>query len=236
VSSEIFINYRRADSGSYGALLYVDLNRYFGPGVVFMDSMSIPAGIDFAVELLAQVRRTQVVLAVIGPAWLTAADAAGGRLIDDPDDWVRRELVAAFAIGARVIPVLTDGATLPTELELPADIAGLARCQYRYLRAGDVVADLDRLHRDLLAAAPGLAAARSPSPQPRLVSIWLPGRRAVRWLAHWSFAAIVASAAVTQCLPAQQRSQRHHLPTRLWRRSYFYREHGLLSPRCRGQS
>jgi hypothetical protein len=52
--------------------------------------------------------------------------------------------------------VLTDGAVLPSETDLPADIAALARCQYRRLRAGDVVADLDRLHRDLIAADPAL--------------------------------------------------------------------------------
>jgi hypothetical protein len=238
--SEIFINYRRADSGSYGALLYVDLVRYFGPGVVFMDSMSIPAGSDFTVELLAGVRCTTVLLAVIGSAWLTAIDAAGGRLIDDPDDWVRRELVAAFAAGIRVIPVLTDGATLPVEAQLPADIAALARCQYRWLRAGDVVGDLDRLHRDLAATAPELASQRrraawtARAAQPRLVSIWLPGSRAARWVAHWAVAVIVASAAVTQCLPP--RGNDHRPRPRLWRRSYFGREHGATPSRWHGQS
>lgn len=236
--SEIFINYRRADSGSYGALLYVDLVRYFGPGVVFMDSMSIPAGSDFTVELLAGVRCTTVLLAVIGSAWLSAADAAGGRLIDDPGDWVRRELAAAFAAGIRVIPVLVDGATLPAEAQLPADIAALARCQYRWLRAGDVVADLDRLHRDLAAAAPELAhhsrhAARGAA-QPRLVSIWLPGSRAARWVAHWAVAVIVASAAVTQCLPP--RGNGHRPRPWLWRRSYFEREDSAAPPRWHRQS
>jgi len=231
VSSEIFVNYRRADSGSYGALLYVDLVRYFGVGRVFMDSMSIPAGSDFTVELLARVRRTQVVLAVIGPAWLTATNARGDRLIFDPDDWVRRELVTAFAAGVRVIPVLTDGAVLPTGAELPDDIAALARCQYRWLRAGDVVADLDRLHRDLAAAAPELVVRRRRGHQPRVVAIWLPGRRAVRWVAHWLVAMGVASAAVAQCLPARNR-----LRNRVWHRSYFAREHRQTPPRCRRQS
>jgi hypothetical protein len=220
VSSEIFINYRRADSGSYGALLYVDLVRYFGPGVVFIDSMSIPAGSDFTVELVQRVRRTQVLLAVIGPAWLTATGATGGRLIDDPQDWVRRELVAAFAAGVRVIPVLIDGAVLPAEAELPADIAALSRCQYRWLRASDIVFDLDRLHRDLRAACPGLPTGRQRRSQTHLVSIWLPGRRAARWVAHWVVAVVVASAAVAQCVPPRHRPRRS-----VWRRSYFTREH-----------
>ena len=219
MSSEIFINYRRADSGSYGALLYVDLVRYFGPGVVFMDSMSIPAGSDFTVELVERVRHTQVLLAVIGPAWLTATGATGDRLIDDPADWVRRELVAAFAARVRVIPVLIDGAMLPAEAELPADIAALSRCQYRWLRSGDIVFDLDRLHRDLRGTCRGLPAGR-PWQQTHLVSIWLPGRRAARWVAHWVVAVVVASAAVAQCVPP-----RHQRRRSMWHKSYFDREH-----------
>lgn len=39
------------------------------------------------------------------------ADFVGRRLIDDPNDWIRRELVTAFACGVTVIPVFTEGAT-----------------------------------------------------------------------------------------------------------------------------
>jgi hypothetical protein len=183
--SGIFINYRRADSGSYGALLYVDLVRYLGPGVVFMDSMSILAGADFMVELLERVRQSTVLLAVIGPMWLIGRDEFGRRSIDNPDDWVRRELVAAFAAAVPVVPVLTDGARMPMHDELPADISALAR--YRLLRAGDVVSDLDRLHRDLRALAPDLARRRLPwsalsrLSRSRARRRWVPGRRRAGW-------------------------------------------------------
>jgi hypothetical protein len=155
--SEVFINYRRSDVPAFGALLYVELVRHFGTEQVFMGSLSIPAGCDFAVELLARVRCSRVLLAVIGPGWLAAANAQGGRRLDDPQDWVRRELAEAFATGVRVIPVLVDGARLPREAELPADIAQLARCQYRWLRSRDVLGDLDRLRQDVLLGCPALA-------------------------------------------------------------------------------
>lgn len=69
-----------------------------------------------------------------GQRWLTLTDEAGKRRIDDPRDWVRREIVEALNHGLRVIPVLLDGVELPTEDDLPDDIAGLSRRQYVPLR------------------------------------------------------------------------------------------------------
>src|SRR5262249_25163992 len=126
----MFINYRGEDSYSYGALLHAELSRRFGPDLVFLDAESVPAGADYVAQLLEGVRPAGVGLAVIGTRWLDAAGNGGGRLIDDPADWVRRELVAAFTAGVRVIPVLTDQARMPTEAELPAELAVLGRCQY----------------------------------------------------------------------------------------------------------
>ena len=152
LNGDVFINYRESDSRSYGALLYLALVHRFGSARVFLDSESIPAGADYAAELLSRVRRARVLLAVIGPYWLSCAGASGGRRLDDPDDWVRRELATAFDAGVRVIPVLTDEATLPSEQELPTDIAALSRCQYRRLRPRDAVADLARLVADIAPA------------------------------------------------------------------------------------
>jgi hypothetical protein len=62
VAGGAFINYRGEDSHSYGALLYTELSRHFGSELVFLDSESIPAGADFAVQLLARVRGCGVLL------------------------------------------------------------------------------------------------------------------------------------------------------------------------------
>jgi hypothetical protein len=157
----VFINYRGEDSHSYGALLHAEMSRHFGPELVFLDSASIPAGADYAQQLLDRVRLAGAVLAVIGIRWLTCAGPDGGRRIDDAADWIRRELVEAFAAGVRVIPVLTDGAELPTQAELPEDLAALGRCQFRRLRHRDAGADLARLVSDLAAVDADLAAAAS---------------------------------------------------------------------------
>ena len=156
---EVFINYRGTDSRSYGALLYVELARRFGPELVFLDSESLPAGTDFAEQLLERARRARAMLAVIGPGWLapTRSRRLGRLRLKASTDWTRRELAEAFAAGVKVIPVLTDDAELPTERELPACLAPLSRCQYRRLRCRDATADLDRIVNDLIASDPHLA-------------------------------------------------------------------------------
>jgi len=46
---------------------------------VFLDSRSIPAGVDFVEVLLGRLRACSVLLVVIGPHWLTLPDETGGR-------------------------------------------------------------------------------------------------------------------------------------------------------------
>jgi TIR domain len=126
----IFINYRGDDSQTAAVLIDQHLTARFGSDLVFLDCRSIPAGMDFVDELLRRVRTCSALLVVIGPHWLTLTNEVGRRRIDDPQDWLRREIVEALTHGLRVIPVLLDGVTLPAEEDLPADIAGLNR-QYQ---------------------------------------------------------------------------------------------------------
>jgi hypothetical protein len=161
VNRAVFINYRSEDSHSYGAMLYQELRRQFGEDRVFLDCESIPAGADFVAELLSRVRSAPVLLAVIGPRWLTATDNAGRRRIDNPNDWIRRELAEAFTAGVTVIPVLTGQIPIPAEADLPAEIAALSRCQYRRLRHKDSTADLARIVTDLTRLDPSLAPGES---------------------------------------------------------------------------
>jgi NB-ARC domain len=107
--------------------------------------------------LLTRVRACSVLLVVIGPHWLTLTNGAGQRRIDDPRDWLRREIVEAFAYGRRVVPVLTDGVNLPVEEELPDDIAGLSRRQYVPLRRRYTDVDLAFLVKRIADADPELA-------------------------------------------------------------------------------
>ena len=109
----IFVSYRRQESSHLAGRLYDRLADRFGEGQVFIDVDAIEPGVDFAEEICRAVAACKVLLAIIGPTWLTATDERGRRRLDDPDDIVRLEIEAALARGVRVIPILVEGAVMP---------------------------------------------------------------------------------------------------------------------------
>jgi TIR domain-containing protein len=141
---EIFINYRTDDEPYAAPLLDSNLAQHFGPDVVFRDSRSIMPGDDFEPRIFDAVRGATVLLVVIGPKWLTAAGPDGRRRLDDPNDFVRREIATAFAHGVRVVPVLMNADRIRAA-DLPADIAALAASQDVRVDVRDSHADLSRL-------------------------------------------------------------------------------------------
>ena len=126
--AEIFLSYRRQDSQSATGRLADDLEAHFGDERVFRDR-EIAAGDDFVEAIRREVESAAVVLAIIGPHWLAATDANGRRRLDDPSDFVRLEIELALAARVAVVPVLVDGATMPSQAHLPAALAAFARCQ-----------------------------------------------------------------------------------------------------------
>jgi hypothetical protein len=144
----IFISYRHADTLPYARLLQISLHERFPDARVFMDLDSIEAGVDFRKVISDAVNACGVVVVLIGPQWASLADGEGRRRLDDPDDYVRFEIRTALKRGARVIPVLVEGARPVGQRELPPDIRRLARlnvlemsCDHRYQY------DADRLMR-----------------------------------------------------------------------------------------
>src|SRR4051794_26427863 len=123
----IFVSYRRQESSHLAGRLYDRLADRFGEDQVFIDVDTIEPGVDFAEEIFRAVASCKVLLAVIGSTWLTATDERGRRRLDDPDDIVRLEVGTALVRGVRVIPILVDGAIMPTRQDLPESLAGLVR-------------------------------------------------------------------------------------------------------------
>ncbi len=126
MAGKIFINYRRGDDPGFAQALFARLEQAFRPDQLFMDIDSIKPGLDFVRELEKQVAQSDVMLSVIGKGWIDARDAAGGRRLDNPHDYVLTEIKLALNQGKRVIPVLVGEAQLPSEAELPEGIKALA--------------------------------------------------------------------------------------------------------------
>jgi TIR domain len=136
-TSGIFISYRRDDDPGHALLIYKDLAERFGEPKVFMDVDAIEPGVNFVERIQSAVATADALVVIIGRSWLTAADADGQQRLDDPRDFVRVEVGTALQRGIRVIPVLVGGAVMPTEEQLPSDLAALSS------RHALVASDLD---------------------------------------------------------------------------------------------
>jgi TIR domain len=123
----IFVSYRREDSAGWAGRLVDDLAERFGAANVFQDIHSIRPGMDFVDAINEILRKADYALVVIGPAWLSLNNEAGGRRLDDASDYVRVEVATALRHGSPVIPILVGGAKMPAPALLPDDIRPLAR-------------------------------------------------------------------------------------------------------------
>jgi formylglycine-generating enzyme required for sulfatase activity len=126
-ATKLFINYRREDTAPYAGRLYDRLTAHFGQDQVFIDIDQIDPGEDFVEAINSQVGACDIAIVSIGPNWLTAADASGQRRLDDEEDFVRMEIIAALERKIRVIPVLVGGARMPRKQDLPDALAPLSR-------------------------------------------------------------------------------------------------------------
>jgi hypothetical protein len=126
--ASIFISYRRDDTGGYSGRLAQDLRAQFGNDAVFID-VNIEGGRRFEAEIEAALGHCGLVIALIGPRWRSARDSHDRRRLDRPDDFLRLELEWALRRGVGCVPVLVQGAKLPSLEELPQSLRGLMKYQ-----------------------------------------------------------------------------------------------------------
>ena len=172
--SRVFINYRRSDASAHANLLYDWIRERYGEDRVFKDVDSIAPGLDFVEAIEHAIDSSEVMLVVIGKGWLV--DANGRRRLDDADDYVRMEVGTALRRNIRVIPVLVEGAEMPTAAELPEPLANLTRRHAFEINDARTRADRDELLRrlDTILGPPSRngnashpVAVRPPEPEPQ---------------------------------------------------------------------
>src|ERR1043166_4235248 len=125
MSYQVFISYRRKDQPApvLAEWLYERLVPEVGVSGVFLDRDELDEGDNFPDRLQRAVEEAIVFVALIGPQWNPASPSAGRRL-DNPKDFVRREVAWALECkeaDARrlILPVVFGGATFPSTTELP---------------------------------------------------------------------------------------------------------------------
>lgn len=127
--ANIFISYRREDSGGHAGRLCDRLTARFGNARVFMDLQDIAPGQNFAQSIDETIATCDCVIAVIGPRWIEAIQ----RRPPGAEDFVQHEIAAALRRDTTVIPVLVGGARMPPAEHLPPAMSAL-----RYRNAFEV--------------------------------------------------------------------------------------------------
>jgi hypothetical protein len=149
----VFISYRQDDTRAWATLLRDALANTFGDDRVFFAVDTLEPG-RWRDQIATALRDARAVLVLIGPRWLSIADADGDRRLWQPGDVHRQEIELALASPAAVIPVLVDDAAMPLRDELPPSISELSELQAR--RFSNIhahrVADLETLVGDLAKA------------------------------------------------------------------------------------
>jgi CheY-like chemotaxis protein len=160
----VFISYQREDSQNESGRINTRLDVADAVDHVFFDRSSIPIGHRFEDILLAEIQRTDVVIAVIGAAWDST------RLLRD-DDYIRYELTKAHDLGKLFVPVLVSGGTIPARNDLPADLSWLVDWQVFEIHTSTFDRDVDYLIADLSkleSGEPDLQPAERPVDRPTL--------------------------------------------------------------------
>jgi TIR domain len=161
----IFISYRGSDQNWATELVYARMTEAFGTDAVFKAGNAIRAGEDFPSALRREAASCPVMLACIGPGWLTATAPDGSRRLDSADDWVREEIAISLQAGNNVLPVLIGNRTEVTVPEpdlVPESIRAMVRRQAVWLApGGGLDATIPMLVDRLAELVPELAERRS---------------------------------------------------------------------------
>lgn len=157
-NDKIFINYRRDDAGGFAGRLSDTLTAHFGGDRVFRDVTGIDYGHDFERVIDERVAESCAIVVLIGDKWTSVVNADGARRLDDPGDYVCREIAAALAGGVTVVPVLIGDASMPRRDEMPERLADLTRRNAMTITDERWDFDVARLAKVLAIDVPGSVA------------------------------------------------------------------------------
>jgi len=172
---DIFISYRIDDTLTQAGRLHQSLEAYFGAGTVFYDKSNLQPGMKWPKELEEKVRQAKVVLLLYksGDKWLGVGQF-GKRRIDNPDDWVFKEVAYALQSEKQLIPVLFGQDRLPPPDCMPELLQALDACQGQPLREEAWDSDLAPLLRVLEKYVKPRTNAPAPDPADPLEDFPLP--------------------------------------------------------------
>lgn len=128
--ARVFISYRRDDTRHFAGRLADALRQTPGVDKVFLDTEAIIPGEPFPRRITEALDEATHVLVLIGPHWNGGLlpGQVQPRLFDEAD-FVQKEVAAALASPAIVIPVRVDGTAMPAATQLPPRLQALCERQ-----------------------------------------------------------------------------------------------------------
>ncbi|MEA2657654.1 MAG: hypothetical protein QOF64_232 [Candidatus Binatota bacterium] len=141
----IFVSYRRADTAGHAGRLVDHLKTQFGQ--VFFDVDSISPGANFHKVIEETFAKCGAVVVLIGKSWLERD--ASMPPFGDSKDIITQEIRFAMESNLPIVPVLVDGATMPSEAKLPSQLATLSRLNAIDLRHTSFDRDLQAVREQL---------------------------------------------------------------------------------------
>ena len=141
----IFVSYRRADTAGHAGRLVDHLKTQFGQ--VFFDVDSISPGANFHKVIEETFAKCGAVVVLIGKSWLERD--ASMPPFGDSKDIITQEIRFAMESNLPIVPVLVDGATMPSEATLPSQLATLSRLNAIDLRHTSFDRDLQAVREQL---------------------------------------------------------------------------------------
>ncbi|MEM7139482.1 MAG: toll/interleukin-1 receptor domain-containing protein [Actinomycetota bacterium] len=168
--ARVFVSYRRAD-GRLGVDWIAErlgqLDAIDGVETAFHD-VGLRAGDHFPTALETEIADCEIVVAVIGPNWEGRREDGTAR-IRDADDWVVREIDAAFRQEKIIIPVMIDDAMIPAAADLHPSIDALGEYHGLPLQSGEHLDEIVEHIADHLAEKDRDAATRAGLENPIVV-------------------------------------------------------------------
>jgi hypothetical protein len=127
VKGSVFISYRRSDEGAFAGRMYDRLCLKCRTVKFFFDISSLGYGRVVDDELSSAINRSKMMLVVIGKRWsgLKPGQNPESSRLNDPRDYVCREVATALDRNIDTVPILVEGAVIPVPPELPRKLEPL---------------------------------------------------------------------------------------------------------------
>lgn len=129
----IFISYRRSDNPCFAERIRDWFTLRYARENVFMDFDAIPPFVKFEDFIMDFLRKTDVVLVIIGHEWMNLLKQKAD---EDEPDFVKLEIMTALQNKTLIAPICVDGASVPDEDDLPEEIRAMLEFNVAFLQGG----------------------------------------------------------------------------------------------------